>query len=222
MTKAHNIKQAVTHAPEPWEHRDNGLIYGQCRENDVEAPIVCDVIEDSAMQALGMLSPVEEANARRICAAVNACKGIGTEALEQGIIREMLVRLKTLLVQIDEDVPTDITTRHFAEAYDEASAALRAAVETGAKISSLPPPAPELPVPFDAYEIHGMKRLSPQGQEQEPIGRVINGCEQVSASEAQFWSLFGHIPGQGLDCIGDFATRQHAEEILARITGRPY
>jgi len=80
----------------------------------------------------------------------------------------------------------------------------------------------QLPTPFDDYEIHGMKRLSPQGREEEPVGRVINDCEQVCDAEAEFWSLFGHIPGQGLDCIGDFATRQHAEEILARITGRPY
>ena len=46
--------------------------------------------------------------------------------------------------------------------------------------------------------------------------------EQVEDAEADFWSLFGHIPGQGLDCIGDFATREHAEEIFARITGRRY
>jgi hypothetical protein len=84
-----------------------------------------------------------------------------------------------------------------------------------------PTPALGVPTPFDAYEIHGMKRLTCQGQEDEPIGRTINDCEQVSDAEAEFWSLFGHIPGQGLDCIGDFATREHAEEILARITGRP-
>ncbi len=119
-----DTKQPVTHTPEPWEHGDNGLVYGQCREDDVEAPFVCDVIEDSAMQALGMLSPVEEANARRICAAVNACKGISTSALEQGIVAELLAKLKTLLEQIDEDVPNDITTRHFANAYDEALATL--------------------------------------------------------------------------------------------------
>jgi hypothetical protein len=75
---------------------------------------------------------------------------------------------------------------------------------------------------FPGYEIHGMKRLPAPGQEEEPVGRVINDCEQVSDSEAEFWSLFGHIPGQGLDCIGDFTTREHAEEILARITGRLY
>jgi len=69
------------------------------------------------------------------------------------------------------------------------------------------------PAPFDDYEIHSVKEFHDAG---------IRWCEQVSDREAEFWSLFGHIPGQGLDCIGDFKTRRHAEEIYARITGRNY
>jgi hypothetical protein len=77
------------------------------------------------------------------------------------------------------------------------------------------------PTRFDAYEIHGLKRLPGcHGQEEEPAGFVINDCEQVADADAEFWGLFGHIPGRGLDCIGDFATREHAEEVYARITGR--
>jgi hypothetical protein len=74
---------------------------------------------------------------------------------------------------------------------------------------------------FDGYEIHGMKRLPAMpGSEEKPAGRVIQNCEQVADGEAEFWSLFGHIPGQDLECIGDFATREHAEQVYARITGR--
>lgn len=61
-------------------------------------------------------------------------------------------------------------------------------------------------IPFDAYEIHGCK----------DFGGFV---EQVPDQEAQFWSLFGHIPNQGLKCIGDFETRKQAEEILQRIIG---
>jgi hypothetical protein len=71
-------------------------------------------------------------------------------------------------------------------------------------------------VRFDVYEIHGVREYHGA-----PFGRGTYG-EQVPDNEAQFWSLFGHIPGQGLDCIGDFRTREHAEEVYARITGRPY
>jgi hypothetical protein len=101
--------------------------------------------------------------------------------------------------------------------------ALKAAFDAGAKSAALPTPTPGLPTPFDAYEINGMNRLpSGQGLEEEPVGRVINDCEQVADDKAEFWSLFGRIPGQGLDCIGDFPTREHAEEMFARITGRRY
>jgi hypothetical protein len=71
----------------------------------------------------------------------------------------------------------------------------------------------KLPTAFDLYEIHGIKEYD---ESNNPW------CEQVSDDEADFWSLFGHIPGQGLDCIGDFKTREHAEEIYARITGQAY
>lgn len=75
-------------------------------------------------------------------------------------------------------------------------------------------PATEgLHTPFDNYEIHGIREFG-KGRSKY--------CEQVPDDEAKFWSLFGHIPGQGLDCIGDFATREHAEEVYARITGRRY
>lgn len=70
----------------------------------------------------------------------------------------------------------------------------------------------DMPMPFDGYEVHGVREY----------GRGKNRhCEQVPDEKAQFWSLYGHIPGQGLECIGDFTTRAVAEEVYARITGRP-
>lgn len=68
-----------------------------------------------------------------------------------------------------------------------------------------------LPIRYDAYEIHGVREYGK--------GKAKH-CEQVPDVEAAFWSLYGHIPGMGLECIGDFKTRLHAEEIYARITGR--
>jgi len=103
--------------------------------------------------------------------------------------------------------------------------ALRAAFDEGVRVNRTRTPARAscFPTPFDGYEIRGMKRLNNcPGSEEEPVSRTIDNCEQVSDHESEFWTLFGHIPGQGLDCIGDFATRKHAEEIFARITGRRY
>jgi hypothetical protein len=130
MTNTDDTKLAAAHTPEPWEHADNGLIYGQCGEGDDEAPFVADVIEDSAMQALGMLPPVEAANARRICAAINACEGLSTEALEQGVIRELVLQV-LLLADHLESRPD-----HFSEALRQLRLREARAVLTKAKAAS--------------------------------------------------------------------------------------
>ncbi len=63
-------------------------------------------------------------------------------------------------------------------------------------------------IPFDDFEIHGVREFG-HGNHRH--------CEQVPDTDAQYWSLFGHIPGQGLECIGDFRSRSEAEEVLASI-----
>ena len=67
------------------------------------------------------------------------------------------------------------------------------------------------PARFDDYEVHGIRKFG--------RGRASH-AEQVPDDQAQYWSLFGHIPLGGLEFIGDFKTREHAEEVRARITGR--
>jgi hypothetical protein len=66
---------------------------------------------------------------------------------------------------------------------------------------------------FDGYEIHGVREFD------DGDGKY---CEQVPDDEAMFWSLYGHIPGAGLECIGDFKTRAFAEEVYERITGERF
>lgn len=141
-----------------------------------------------------------------------------------------LDRTLTKIASKHLNIPTLQTRKSDSLDFHEVSvwavrSALKAAFNQGghADHSRTPAQSPGFPTPFDDYEIHGMKRLCDcPGSEEEPTGRVIDNCEQVSDHEAEFWSLFGHIPGQGLDCIGDFATREHAEEVFARITGRHY
>ena len=70
-----------------------------------------------------------------------------------------------------------------------------------------------LPLRYTGYEIHGIKEFG------EPGHRF---CEQVEDAEAEFWSLYGRIPGGGMDSIGDFPSLALAEEVFARITGRRY
>jgi len=66
---------------------------------------------------------------------------------------------------------------------------------------------------FEAYEIHGVRDFDDEG------GKY---CEQVPDDEAEFWTLYGHIPSAGLESIGDLKTRAFAEEVYERITGERY
>src|SRR5262245_31804316 len=66
---------------------------------------------------------------------------------------------------------------------------------------------------YDNYEIQGCREHG------AGAGRYVEPCHD---SEAQFWTLYGHINGQGVEAIGDFHSREAAEEVHYRITGLPY
>jgi hypothetical protein len=114
-------------------------------------------------------------------------------------------RLRSLATHLEDTSPDIVFADHNGDIKDYA--------EIEAECEASLNPSRESLIPFDGYEIHGVRRY----------GRGKSSyCEQVPDSKAQFWSLYGHIPGQGADCIGDFKTREHAEEVHARITGRTY
>jgi hypothetical protein len=96
--------------------------------------------------------------------------------------------------------------------------ALKAAFEAGAKAASKPcdESSKDMPTRFDDYEIQPCRRYR-EADEQDRT--FVEPCEPF---EADFWTVYGHIPGEGVQAIGDFDTRDHAEEVFARITGRSY
>ena len=71
---------------------------------------------------------------------------------------------------------------------------------------------------YDNYEISGCLRIDGAGQPNRR-GKYIEPCDD---REAHFWTLYGHIHGQGVEAIGDFDSREAAEEVFYRITGMPY
>lgn len=75
---------------------------------------------------------------------------------------------------------------------------------------------PASPTRFNGYEIQPCRRYR---ESDEPDRAFVEPCEPF---EADFWTVYGHIPGEGIQAIGDFDSREHAEEVYARITGRPY
>jgi hypothetical protein len=70
--------------------------------------------------------------------------------------------------------------------------------------------------PFDNYEI------SPCHRYEEPDSPGEFYFEVCEPEEADVWTLYGHINGEGVQAIGDFSKREYAEEVFERITGIPF
>ncbi len=95
----------------------------------------------------------------------------------------------------------------------QVGAALTAAYDSGRQATPVTPPDANVPTPFDGYEIQPCRLLR---DTDEPHPSSVEPCEPF---EADFWTLYGHIPGEGVMTVGDFDAREHAEEVYARITG---
>ena len=69
---------------------------------------------------------------------------------------------------------------------------------------------------FDNYEISPCRRF----EEPDSPGKFY--FEVCEPEEADVWTLYGHIDGEGVQAIGDFSTREAAEQVYTRITGEPF
>ena len=108
------------HTPGPWEvtpaHQTSG--WGTCVGG----------ARNIIARLTGRDKAVKEANARRIVAAVNACEGISTEALEAGAVGGLVAVVEELLESAaywsEYDVPLGIVDR-MRTALDKAKGATR-------------------------------------------------------------------------------------------------
>ena len=82
----------MAYTPEPWVQHDADYcpdeIWGALDyvDNGVRGQLVCTLADNDRL----------EANARRIVAAVNACAGIPTDALEAGAVADLLAACESI------------------------------------------------------------------------------------------------------------------------------
>src|SRR5262245_34603464 len=69
---------------------------------------------------------------------------------------------------------------------------------------------------YDNYEINPCRRY------EEPHSPGKFYYEFCKPKEADVWTLYGHIDGEGVQAIGDFSTQEAAEQVYSRITGQPF
>jgi hypothetical protein len=94
MTDTDDTKPAAAHTPEPWHYEmDYSVTTIFAPDPAGQNPYYVAEIDG---QDVGRFATREqhEANARRLVAAVNACRGLSTEALEQGVVAELLEALQ--------------------------------------------------------------------------------------------------------------------------------
>ena len=64
--------------------------------------------------------------------------------------------------------------------------------------------------PYDHAEYHPVKDVSPSEEE-------CTMFEQCESSEADMWSVYLHIPEQGLECIADCSDSKTASDLAEMI-----
>jgi hypothetical protein len=84
------------HTPEPWRSEIN--TDGEAYVQDERGCTLATVHGRGTLQ--GKILDIREDNARRICAALNACAGISTEALEAGVVAELVEALKRFIEEM--------------------------------------------------------------------------------------------------------------------------
>jgi hypothetical protein len=107
MTHTDDTRPATPHTPEPWHYETDYSITTIFAPDPTGQDPYGTYVAEIDGQDVGRFASREqhEANARRLCAAVNACQGISTEALERGVIRELREALDYLLTQtVDQDL----------------------------------------------------------------------------------------------------------------------
>ena len=100
MPIANDSRQARAHTAEPWRITGQSCRDYEGAEIGTGNKTVAVILTAYAAEA----TEEEHANARRICAAVNACEGIGTEALEQDAVSKLLAALTACELQLREYV----------------------------------------------------------------------------------------------------------------------
>lgn len=92
MIRTKKSRQHPSHTPEPWHyHMDYSIWTIDAPDPTGQNPYGTYIAEIDGQDVGRLISSEQhEANARRLCAAVNACQGIPTEALESGPVKELL------------------------------------------------------------------------------------------------------------------------------------
>lgn len=194
------------HTPEPWRMDWHFIVAPD--PNGIYPDIyIGEIAEADSSEPPRIASPdARIANGHRIVAAVNACRGIPLDALEQDSVHRLIAMLEEATEELaawrigapqDRDDPPPEAVRQCR--------ALLAAVKGETPAEETPLSSPPR---FQSYEIAPVRHDGPDG-----------GLEVCAPSQADFWTLYGYIENEGVEAIADRDTQADCEDLLYRITG---
>lgn len=98
MIRTKDSRQHTSHTPEPWHYQTEYSITTIVAPDPTGQNPYGTYVAEIDGQDVGRFATraQHEANARRICAAVNACQGISTEALEGNAVSNLLKTLRVI------------------------------------------------------------------------------------------------------------------------------
>ncbi len=129
MTDSDISSPDAAHTPEPWDYDMDYIVAPDPsgRHPDIYIAEIAHSDDEGRVAALEQ----QEANRRRIVAAVNACRGLSTDALERGIVAQQRQALDRLLTTAgDLDAAIDGVTDQFDDERAELDTACRNATAT--------------------------------------------------------------------------------------------
>jgi len=95
----------TNHMPEPWNCDGRTTLYATPDESGAMTMIEVNAnVTEAGWDTVAFIEaiwPGAHANARRIVAAVNACGGLSTEALENGVVAELVETIRDSLEEIE-------------------------------------------------------------------------------------------------------------------------
>ena len=164
------MTESATHSPAPWDCDGMTQWYAKPHEGDeIDLIEIRAQVTEAGWNTVAFVEaiwPGAEANARRIVAAVNACEGLSTEAIEAGVLREWreaLERAEFLMRRVADG------DHHALENLRDAAESARAALAAAGATDSLRDVAPKL--------LASLKSILPYAENEARTQEMLNGPE---------------------------------------------
>lgn len=69
---------------------------------------------------------------------------------------------------------------------------------------------------YDCYEVHPVRDIAKLEDGYDPENGTM--CDVCEPEDAEFWSVYGHVIGEGLVCLADCDTQELAKEVESMLT----